>query len=280
MTQVSPGHRSERLLDTSIKILEWNIWWRFGDRWQERQPLIVDVIQRACPDIVTLQEAWGDSRSDQAAQIAKLLGFSHVYEPASFIDGLGFGNAILSRWPIQASGCVDLPSMRSVDDSRDCKAAYARIAGPRGAIDVCSTHLSYKPEESGIRQQQVTTLCEFVAGLSVGPVPAMICGDFNAVPGAEEIRMITGKTRPAVEGMVFYDAWEVAGGAGPGFTWDNRNPNAVTALEPNRRLDYVFVGKPAANGAGHVLEAFLEGREAVEGLCPSDHYALSVTLRY
>ncbi|HSS63456.1 MAG TPA: endonuclease/exonuclease/phosphatase family protein [Gammaproteobacteria bacterium] len=280
MAQGSPGHRSELLLQSCATVLEWNVWWRFGNGWQARQPLIVDVIKRVAPDIIALQEVWGDERTNQAAEIARLIGFSCAYAPASHIDGLGFGNAILSRWPIEDSQSVDLPSMPSEDGSRNCNAIYARIAGPRGAINVCSTHLSYKAEESGIRQQQVTALCGFVRSLRPSRIPPLICGDFNAVPVSDEIRMLTGKARPPVEGLVFYDAWEVAGGEGPGFTWDNRNPNAVPALEPNRRLDYVLVGKPAANGAGHVTAAKLYGREPVGGLCPSDHYALSVTFRY
>lgn len=280
MTKISPGHRSERLIETRANILEWNVWWRFGDNWKARQPLIVEVLERLAPDIIALQEVWGDELTNQAVEIAKLIGFSHVYAPASYIDGLGFGNAILSRWPIEESQHVDLPSMPSEDGSRNCNFVFARIAGPRGSINVCSTHLSYKPDESGIRQQQVTALCEFVRGLRRERVPPVICGDFNAVPVSEEIRMLTGKTRPPVDGLVFYDAWEVAGGEGPGFTWDNRNPNAVTALEPNRRLDYVLVGKPAADGAGHVMAANLDGRQPSGGLCPSDHYALSVALRY
>ena len=280
MTQVSPGHRSARLLDTRLNVLEWNVWWRFGDAWRSRQPLILDVIRRAAPDIIALQEVWGDERTSQAEQFAESLGLHFHYKPASFIDGLGFGNAILSRWPIEARGNVDLPSMPSEDGSRNCNAVFARVAGPRGAINVFSTHLSYKPEESGIRQQQVTALCRFVGDLEPSPMPPLVCGDFNAVPGAEEIRMMTGRTRPPVEGLVFYDAWEVAGGESPGFTWDNRNTSAMTALEPNRRLDYVFVGKPSADGAGHVTGAVLEGQVPAGGICPSDHYALSVTLRY
>ena len=280
MAPTSPGHRSEPLIETCVTILEWNVWWRFGKNWQARQTVIVDLIQRLSPDIIALQEVWGDERSNQAAEIARQIGFSHAYAPASYINELGFGNAVVSRWPIEDWRQVDLPSMPSADGSRNCNVVQARIAGPRGAINVCSTHLSYKPEESPVRQRQVAALCRLVGSLPETTMPALVCGDFNAVPIAEEVRMMTGKTAPPVEGLVFYDAWEVAGGEGPGFTWDNRNPNAVPALEPNRRLDYVFVGKPAANGAGHVVAAKLEGREPVAGLYPSDHYALAVTLRY
>jgi len=280
VAQTFPGHRSEKLIEGRLTILDWNLWWRFGERWRERQPLILDVLRNTDADVVTLQEVWGVERNYQAQEIALALGFNWAYDPASLIEGQGFGNAVLSRWPITAHRSFLLPSIPSDDGSRNCRALYACIDGPRGPLDVCTTHLSYKPEESQIRQQQVAAICEFVAGLPGRDFPPVVCGDFNAVPIADEIRLMTGKMRPPVEGMVFYDAWEAAGKVEPGFTWDNRNPNAVTALEPDRRLDYVFVGKPAGNGAGHVLGARLEGQGLVDGLCPSDHYALVVDLRY
>jgi endonuclease/exonuclease/phosphatase family metal-dependent hydrolase len=280
VAQISPGHRSERLVESRLTILQWNVWWRFGKRWRERQPLIVDVLRNINADVVTLQEVWGAEGKCQAEEIASALGFSWAYDAASQIDGQGFGNAVLSWWPITTQRSLLLPSIPSAGGSRDCRALYACVDGPRGSIDVCCTHLSYRPEESGIRQRQVGAICQFVAELPGGGFPPVVCGDFNAVPGSDEIRQMTGKMRPPVEGMVFYDAWEAAGAVDPGFTWDNGNPNAVTALEPNRRLDYVFVGRPAGNGAGHVLSARLEGRESVDGLCPSDHYALVVELRY
>ncbi|HEY5700489.1 MAG TPA: endonuclease/exonuclease/phosphatase family protein, partial [Gammaproteobacteria bacterium] len=231
MSQVSPGHRSERLIDSRLRVIDWNIWWRFGSRWQERQPLILDVLRHIDADIVTLQEVWGDDSGNQAAEFAAELGYVGVYEPASHIDGIGFGNAILSRWPIQRQAIVALPSVPNDDGGRNCNAVYARIDGPRGGIDVCSAHLSYKPAESAIRRQQVAALCKFVSELGAGRFP-LIGGDFNAVPEADEIRAMTGKTAPPVEGQVFYDAWEAAGQVDAGFTWDNANPNAVTALEP------------------------------------------------
>ena len=110
MNQVSPGHRSERLIDGRLRLIQWNIWWRFGSRWQERQPLILDVLRHIDADIVTLQEVWGDESGDQAAGLAAELGFFSVYEPASFIDGMGLGNAILSRWPSLSHESVALPS--------------------------------------------------------------------------------------------------------------------------------------------------------------------------
>jgi endonuclease/exonuclease/phosphatase family metal-dependent hydrolase len=122
-------------------------------------------------------------------------------------------------------------------------------------------------------------LAEFVAESRPTDYPPIMCGDFNADPLSDEIRMLTGRATVPVPRLVFVDAWEVAGD-GPGVTWSNENPYAVRDLEPDRRIDYVFVGWPKARGAGHVVSASVEGIDAVHGVYPSDHYAVLAELRY
>jgi hypothetical protein len=78
---------------------------------------------------------------------------------------------------------------------------------------------------------------------------------------------------------VFIDAWAAAGDP-PGSTWSNANPFAAADLEPDRRIDYVFVGYPRPGGAGHVTAARVEAVEPVDGVHPSDHYAMLAELRY
>src|SRR6185503_16487095 len=51
-------------------------------------------------------------------------------------------------------------------------------------------------------------------------------------------------------------------------------------LLPNRRIDYILVGRPRRGGAGHVLAGALAGVEPVQGIVPSDHYAVVADLRY
>ena len=45
------------MVDYQVRAMTWNIWWRFGPRWRERQPGILATIQRFTPDVVGLQEA-------------------------------------------------------------------------------------------------------------------------------------------------------------------------------------------------------------------------------
>ena len=95
-----------------------------------------------------------------------------------------------------------------------------------------------------------------------------------------DLRIATADARFAVPvaKLVFIDGWR-AGGTGPGITWDNRNPFAATDHEPDRRIDYVFVGYPRDGGRGQVVRAELVGTAPVDGVWPSDHFGVVADLR-
>ena len=277
-SETSPGYRSAELLDTTLTALSWNLWWRFGP-WEQRYPRILSVLRELSPDLVGLQEVWRDGDACQAQLLAEELGYSYAYTGASQINRIDFGNAILSRWPISESESYPLTSVPSNDGSRNCRLLRARVEGPRGALDVYSTHLSYLPFESGYRQLQVRDICRIVAEQS-SELPPILTGDFNAVPDSDEMRLLTGLSAPPVPGTVFYDAWQVAKAHAPGYTWHRGNPYTAAALEPDRRLDYVFVGRPTSTGAGHVKDCWLVATEAVDGIFASDHYGVAARIRY
>jgi endonuclease/exonuclease/phosphatase family metal-dependent hydrolase len=108
----------------------------------------------------------------------------------------------------------------------------------------------------------------------------LVCGDFNAPPTSDEIRMMTGEAAVPVDGLFFHDAWLVAGDGGPGYTWDQSNSFAGGALEPNRRIDYIFAGDPRPNGAGHATECRILGTQPADGVFPSDHFGVAARIRY
>ncbi|MEU7837177.1 MULTISPECIES: endonuclease/exonuclease/phosphatase family protein [unclassified Nonomuraea] len=117
----------------------------------------------------------------------------------------------------------------------------------------------------------------YVAATASRRHPALVCGDFNAPPDSDEMRMLTGKSAPGTPGVVFYDAWEVAGPGGHGHTWSNANQWARPGLYPPRRIDYVLSAWPRAGGAGHPVRCEVVG----DGPEPaSDHYAVLAELRY
>jgi endonuclease/exonuclease/phosphatase family metal-dependent hydrolase len=265
------------LIDTRLRVATWNVWWRFGP-WEERQPAIAETLRRIDADVIALQEVWDvDDGPGLSEALADALGYEHVFASGFDAGEASFGNAVLSRWPIAASYTRTLPTTPSTDEFR--VALKVEVEGPRGRFDLYTTHLNWRYDESHVRQAQVRALAEFVAESTGRPYPPIVCGDFNAEPDSDEIRMLTGRAAVPVPRLVFVDAWDVAGDR-PGFTWSNDNAFAARDLEADRRIDYVLVGWRKARGAGHVVDARVAAIEPIDGVHPSDHYAVVAELRY
>jgi endonuclease/exonuclease/phosphatase family metal-dependent hydrolase len=102
----------------------------------------------------------------------------------------------------------------------------------------------------------------------------VVTGDLNAEPGSDELRLLGGLlTEPVVPGLVLVDAWRYADPADPGFTWDRRNGYQGNSLIPDSRIDYILVGLHR-RGRGRVRSARLAGNAPVDGVWPSDHFAV------
>lgn len=261
-----------------MRVLTWNLWWRFGP-WEQRMTGIRSTLEAADADVICLQEVWGaEDGDDQAELLAGPLGMEVARSPQRFHRGVSFGNAILSRHPIEHTECIRLdrgdggPGHRSV--------VHARVRGPHGAVPVFCTHLAYRFDESALRQAQLRDVARLVDARRGDPEtdhPAVLCGDLNAVPTSDEVRMLTGESPPPVPGLTFTDSWATVGN-GPGWTWDATNPHQADAFWPRRRLDYVLVSWPRPKPLGNPWRAELVGTHAVDGVVPSDHYGVVVDL--
>jgi len=226
-----------------LRVMSWNLWWRFGP-WQDRQPAIAAVLAAEGADLIGLQEV------------------------------------VLSRWPIEHGVSVVLPDAEGRPSHR--QAVLARVAAPWGPVLFVTTHFDWAFDGSAVRQAQAAAVSRLVAEHRPDPAtgfPAVLTGDLNAVPHSDEIRMLTGARAVAVPGLAFTDAWEVAGGTDPGHTWHGANPYLADATYPNRRLDYVLVGWPRPKPVGSVQTVHLAGTEPIDGVMPSDHYAVVAELR-
>lgn len=257
-----------------VRILSWNVWARFGP-WERRQGPIIDVLRQVDADIIGLQEVWATDDADQLPTLAEALGY-HAARPAD-ARPFGFGNAVLSRWPIEAHDWSHLPA---VDGPENRTVLHTRIGSPFGPLPFFTTHLEYYPGRSAVRCEQVATIANFVAERRNDPAtgfPPVLCGDFNAVAESDEIRRLTGLSAPPVEDLVFHDAWSQAGDR-PGITWSQDNPYNLDTTHPRRRIDYVFVGWPRPKPLGNPTRAWLVGTEAIDGVVPSDHFGVAVEL--
>ena len=72
------------------------------------------MINSVRPDLVALQEVDQNTtrtlKVDQAAELARLTGLHFAYGKAMDYEGGGYGQAILSRYPIRHSEVYFLPS--------------------------------------------------------------------------------------------------------------------------------------------------------------------------
>jgi len=259
-----------------LRVLTLNIWNLDGD-WRARRLAVLAVLRRWEPDVVCLQEVVETEKGNQAEWLARELGGWHVAF-AGVQHHLGparFGNAVLSRWPIEAQSSCDLPLERDEQEVQRV-VAHART----NDVDVFSTHLAWQLHDAALRERQVQALVDFVeqqadSEAAAGPI---IAGDFNAEPDSTAIRYLTGLTALAGTSTYFQDAWRLAGDDGPGLTWSRANANAALEHEPDRRIDYIFSGVHLDSGAGRPLECHVVADELVDGVWPSDHFGVFAVL--
>lgn len=268
-----------------MRIVTWNVWWRFGP-WAQRRQAILTVLRTLQPDVVGLQEVWARGEENLAGWLASRLDMHWTWAPSpaperwqARLDDrtVDIGNAVLSRWPIIDHAVTLLPCAPGDDDGR--LALHARLDAPAAHVPFVTTHLTSPLHAAATRRAQVVTLAEFVAAHSTGtPFPPVVTGDFNTWPDSDEIRLLGGyKTAPAVAGQVLVDAWEYADPAAPSATWNPHNP-FVPSFEPAVRIDYVFVGPPGPGGLGHVRSVRRVGDGPIDGVWPSDHAAVAADL--
>ena len=257
-----------------LRVMTLNIWNLMGP-WRDRRIEIVAWLDRLAPDVVCLQEvAERADGTNQAGWLAEhAAGDWHCAFAGVGEVGRGrFGNAVLSRRPIDESASDDLPYEHRADDVQRV-VCHARTGG----VDVFCTHLNWRLDDGVMRERQVERLVDVVEERAdpASPLPPVLAGDFNADPDAEEIRFLCGLTSRNGRSAYFQDAWRVAGGREPGFTWDNRNPFAAADREPDRRIDYVFVGwRSQPKGPGQVESARVVCDRALTGTFASDHFGL------
>ena len=265
------------VVETTFRVVTWNVWGRYG-RWQERQAAIEEALVDVGPDIVCLVESWSRGETTQAELVAHRLGMEHHafvgdWQQEDWVSGIG----LVSRWPLSIS---DRRQLRGADESGVGEVLVAAVDGVRGRIQFFAVMLDYPLDASRVRQEQVIQLTQLIAETTRRRHPVVVCGDFNAGPDSDEIRMLTGRSATAAPGVVFYDAWEIAGDGSSGNTWSNGNPLAAVAMYPDRRFDYVFSAWPRLGAVGHPTNCELLGVVPSDQLQLSDHYGVLADLRY
>jgi endonuclease/exonuclease/phosphatase family metal-dependent hydrolase len=169
----------------SIRVVNYNVHTAVDVQGQLDPEAIAGVIEAQRPDVVTLQEVsrgWAVSGSaDVGEWLSQRLDMPYVYAPAA---DRGFGNAILSRFPMVESDWGYLPKGTGPMDRSWIRAVLDLGAGRR--LTVIGTHLHHQhdaPDDNRTRLDQIGELLKVWGGVN----RAVIAGDMNAEPTTDEI---------------------------------------------------------------------------------------------
>ena len=152
---------------------------------------VAAVIARSNVDIVGLQELDAvlerTGRVHQAEEIARLLRMEYHFHPSLQVEKGGYGNAVLSRYPLRLKKAGRLPAPEGRGDLEERGALWVEVRLPHTAMNVVFTHL-------GLDRRERLLQARFLLGADwlgnpecVGP--KVFGGDLNAVPGSTVHRL-------------------------------------------------------------------------------------------
>jgi endonuclease/exonuclease/phosphatase family metal-dependent hydrolase len=211
-------------------VLSYNIHAGKDARQHPNLDRVAAVIDSLDADIVLLQEVdRGTERSgsvDQVAELERITGLHGAFAKSLDFQGGDYGIAMLSRWPIEESETVPLPTDphadRGVKMYEPRVAIHAVLSAPAGPLHVVGTHLGAE-SVSTFRDQEAQALLQHLREHVSADDPLVVGGDFNSTPDSDVHSRFS---------AAFEDSWEACG-SGNGYTYP--------ADSASRRIDYVYL---------------------------------------
>jgi endonuclease/exonuclease/phosphatase family metal-dependent hydrolase len=256
-----------------LRCLTLNLWGA-SEPLAQRMAIVGRGLAELAPDVVALQEVREvpGQLPNQAEALAGAAGYHHVFGPAVAFGGGHEGLAILSKAPIAEHAVLELPHAKS-EERRILLSA--RIETAAGSVWVHTTHLNYRLQHGRERQDQVLAIDASVS-TRTGDLPQILMGDFNARPDSDEIRWLRGLCNLDGRRVHYQDAWERLHADERGWTWASANPYTAPLrfLEPDRRIDYIFVTTMRKDGRATIHDCRIVFDRPEGGVFASDHFGL------
>ena len=207
----SSAQNTETTIRPTLRVLTYNI--HHGEAMDRRfdYERLANTISRLKPDVVALQEVDNQTKRasgvDQAAELGKRLKMNHVFGNALYYSGGQYGEAILSRFPLENAKAHHLPYSFGNEPRTALEVTVKPDNGIPDFIFV-GTHLCH--QSGATRLEQTQELDGLFASRTDYPV--IMAGDLNARPDSEPMRVLLGK-------------------------------NWIDAVAPNSRIDYILLHK-------------------------------------
>jgi endonuclease/exonuclease/phosphatase family metal-dependent hydrolase len=250
-------------LPWEIRVLTYNIHHGEGTDGKFNLPRIAKVMLSVKPDVIAVQEVDQKTRrasgADQPAELARLTGMKVVYGRNIDFEGGGYGTAVLTSLPVRSHESVKLKSFYApTKENPEQRGVQVVELGEKGELLFLCTHLDYRPPEDE-RMASAKTINELIK--KHGNKPAIIAGDFNALPDSRPIHEFAKEW--SIAGPIVRADGTVAKGSKPILTFP--------AEKPDRWIDYVMY-RPASRW--QVVEV-----RVLDEPVASDHSPLLAVLR-
>lgn len=236
-----PGH-------ISLRVVTYNIHRSEGLDGRISPRRVASNLKKLKPDIIALQEVIGDGPGGrgQEQEIAEILEMQSVMAPALLRRGHHYGNALLSRFPIQNHAALDL----SQKDREPRFGQGAEVLVDGHSVFIFNVHLG---TSMGERARQAQQLMSFLCDPS-RKGPKILLGDFNEWIKASATRTLCQQFQSVDIGSFL--------------KW----PRTYPGFLPIFHIDHIYYQGP-------VKVAKVECSRGLESILASDHIPIAAELR-
>ena len=213
-----------------IKVMEYNIQsGRNNDVPYVRDyDLALNVIKDQMPDIIGLCEVGKQAshifpKYDIDCEIveyyAKELGMYGYFGPSVYFDGEGYGNALLSKFPIKSSKKIVIPDVERTDPTKYYETRSVSVVelDVEGGLTVLVSHFGLADEE---RKNAIKTVCDILDNINT---PVIFMGDLNMGCNDNNLDSIFERLNEVCE--------------------RNNIPLTIPSDNPKYKIDYIFISK-------------------------------------
>jgi endonuclease/exonuclease/phosphatase family metal-dependent hydrolase len=179
---------------------------------------IAEVIRKEKPEFVALQEVdvnvARSGKINEVKKLADLLGMHDAFGKTIDLQGGQYGNAVLSKFPIDKTSVHKLPGE---GEARIVLQVDVKISG--ASLSFCSIHFDHRSEKARLLQAKALN-----ARLHGIKHPVIVAGDFNATPEFVTMKLIN-------------KSWFIIPKTGSSFTMPANTPRSEIDYIITRNLD-------------------------------------------